>query len=134
MGSRILHLSQIPSGPSFQRVTPGTYQDYQVTENRGYKDLDPEPYWVDELWHEEVRLAPETYGTILEIGGTRNRHICELLYRREERADMQAMQEAARQVARARQAQQEAREEAMLQGIRRSKRGRVPLKRKHGEL
>src|SRR5881275_2302679 len=58
-------------------------------------------------------------------------HVYELLYRRKERADLQAMQEAARQAVRTR---QEAREEAVLQGLRRSERGRAPLKRKYGEL
>lgn len=114
----IQHLSKLANGPSFQLVKPDTYGDYQVTENKGQKDLQPKPYWVDELWHEEVKLAPKIYRELFKIGSTRNRHIYELLYRREERADLQAMQEAARQAVRVRQAQQEAREEAVLQGLR----------------
>jgi hypothetical protein len=32
-----------------------------MTENNGVPELFLDPYWVDELWHEEARLAQETY-------------------------------------------------------------------------
>jgi hypothetical protein len=48
-----------------------------------------------------VRVAPEVYRLYCEIGSTRSRHIAELLYRREERADIEAMREVARQPHRA---------------------------------
>lgn len=66
----IQHLPKLASGPSFQRVVPN-----EVTENEGPQELFPEPYWVDELWHEEVRVAPETYRLYQEIGRIRNRRI-----------------------------------------------------------
>jgi len=65
-------------------------------------------------------------GTLLRWPATRNRHIRELVYRREDRADEEAMMEAARQAYRERQRLQEARQEAALQGLRRSERGRIP--------
>lgn len=120
----IQHLPKLVSGPSFQRVVPN-----EVTENKGPEELFSEPYWVDELWHEEVRVAPETYRLYLEIGRIRNRRIRELLYWREDRADAEAMREAARQTYRERQLMQEARQEAVLQELRRSERGRMRLKR-----
>ena len=129
----IQYLPKLATGPSFQRVTRD-HELYHVTENRGQEDLHPEPQWVEESWHTEIKLAPETYKVLLEIGQVRNRQIAELVYRREERADMQAMQERARQVVRERQRLEEAREEAVLQGLRRSERGQQPRKRKPGEL
>jgi predicted transcriptional regulator len=84
---------------------------------------------VDELWGEDVRLAPETYRLYQEIGRTRDRVIRELLHWRDERADLQRMQDIARQAVRDRLHLQEQREEAVLQGLRRSERGRIPQKR-----
>jgi hypothetical protein len=46
----------LPNGPSFRRAPR-----QEVTENNGVQELFLNPYWVDELWHEEVRLAQETY-------------------------------------------------------------------------
>jgi hypothetical protein len=124
MEDLIQHLPKLASGPSFHRVVPN-----EVTENKGPEELFPEPYWVDELWHEEVRVAPETYRLYLEISRWRNRRIQELLFWREDRADAEAMREAARQAYRAKQLQQEAREEVVAQGLRRSERGHIPLRR-----
>ena len=129
----IQYLPKLATSPSFQRVTRN-HELYHVTENREQEDLHPEPQWVKESWHTEIKLAPKIYKVLLEIGQVRNRQIAELVYRREERADMQAMQERARQVVRERQRLEEAREEAVLQGLRRSERGQQPRKRKPGEL
>jgi hypothetical protein len=129
----VQHLPKLATGPSFHRVTRD-HELYHVTENRGQEDLHPEPQWIEECWHREINLGRETYKILLEIGQVRNRQIAELVYRREERADMQAMQERARQVVRERQRLEEAREEAVLQGLRRSERGRQPRKRKPGEI
>jgi hypothetical protein len=93
----IQHLPKLASGPSFQRVVPN-----EVTENKGPEELFPEAYWVDELWYEEVKVAPKTYRLYEEIGRIRNRHIEELLFRREDRADAEAMREAARKAYRER--------------------------------
>jgi len=130
MEDLITHLPpELPNGPSFRRAPR-----HEMTENNGVQELFPDPYWVDELWHEEVRLAPETYRIYQELGLFRNRRIKELLYWREDRADLEAMREAARQAHREKlqqqQAQIEAREEATAQGLRRSWRGRIPIKRK----
>jgi hypothetical protein len=119
----IQHLpKQLAHGPSFQAITRD-----EVTENRGLEDLFPEPYWVDE--YEDIRLAPETYRLCYEIGSTRNRHIHELRYRREERVDIERMRQAARQAHREQHAATEAKERAVLQELRRSDRGRIPSKR-----
>ena len=96
MEDLVRHLPKLATGPSFQRVTPD-HELYHVTENRGQEDLHPEPQWIEECWHREINLGRETYKILLEIGQVRNRQIAELVYRREERADMQAMQERARQ-------------------------------------
>ena len=109
------HLPPLPSGlPGFQRVK---FND--ITENLGPQELFPEPFWVDELWHEDVRLAPEVSRLYNELGKTRDRMIRELLYR----TDAERMREEARRTYRERQAQQEVREEAVGQGQRRSGRG-----------
>ena len=93
----IQYLPKLASGPSFQRVTPN-----EVTENKGPEELFPEPQWVDELWDEDIRMAPETYRLYQEIGRTRDRVVHELLYWREERADLRRMQDIARQAVRER--------------------------------
>jgi hypothetical protein len=124
MEDLILHLPKLASGASFQRVVPN-----KVTENKGPEELFPEAYWVDEIWHKEIRIASKTYRLYQEIGRTRNRRIQELLYWREDRADTEAIREAARQTYKEKQLLQEAREEAVSQGQRRSERGRIPLKR-----
>ena len=128
----VRHLPPLPCGlPGFQRVDKTS----TVTENTGPEELFPEFFWVDELWFEDIRLAPEVYRLYREIGTTRDRMIRELLYWREDRADAERMREEARRAYRERQAvreAQEAREEATRQGSqgpRRSERGRIPSKR-----
>jgi hypothetical protein len=93
----VQHLPKVATGLSFQRVTPN-YELYHVTENRGQDDLHSEPQWIGEFWHTEINLVREIWKVLLEIGQVRNRQIAELVYRREERVDIQAMQERARQV------------------------------------
>jgi hypothetical protein len=72
----IAHLPpELPNEPSFRRAPR-----HEMTENNRVQELFPDPYWVDELWHEEVRLAPETYRIYHKLGLFRNRRIQELLY------------------------------------------------------
>ena len=97
MKDLIQHLPKLASGPSFQQVIPN-----EVTENEGPEELFSEPYWVDELWHAEVRVAPETYRLYEEISTIRNRRIRELIYWREDRADAEAIREAVRKAYRER--------------------------------
>jgi hypothetical protein len=78
MEDLVQHLPKLATGPSFQRVTCD-HELYHVTENRGQEDLHPEPQWVEESWHTEIKLARETYKVLLEIGQVRNRQIAELV-------------------------------------------------------
>jgi hypothetical protein len=75
MEDLVRRLTPLLNGPSFQSVVRD-----ERTENTGPQELFPEAYWVDELWHQEVRLTPETYRIIHEIGNIRDRRIRELVY------------------------------------------------------
>jgi hypothetical protein len=124
MEDLVRRLTPLLNGPSFQSVVRD-----ERTENTGPQELFPEAYWVDELWHQEVRLTPETYRIIHEIGNIRDRRIRELVYLRDERANLEATCEAARQAIRERQREQGEKEAAIQQCLRRSDRGRIPKKR-----
>jgi hypothetical protein len=126
----IQHLPKLTTGSSFQRVI----QSDKQTENKGYNGVDPNPEWiewVDDL--SQVRLAPEIYPIIEQIGRIRLRQGRELRWLHQDRKDLEEERETARQAHRQKLRLQEESEQAALQGIRRSGRGRIPLKRKQGE-
>jgi hypothetical protein len=103
-----------------------------MTENKGLYKLFPKPEWIEQLWHEDIRVSTETYRLYREIGQTKNRLVKELLYWREDRADEERMREAARQAVKER--EQKQRDEEREEGLRRSERGHIGRKRRHGDL
>jgi hypothetical protein len=130
------YLPKLANGPAFQCVTryDTASFDYGMTENKGLPELFPEPEWIEELWHEDIRVSAETYRLYREIGQTRDRLIRELLYWREDRADEERMREAARQAVREREQLQKQRDEEREEGLRRSERGHIGRKRRYDDL